>query len=116
MTGSDVQIVVEAGLRYARFKTERPGPALQKLLDASGRTSLSDDERRFALRADAGMRRLGIACLARSVVVARMLRRRGVAATVSLSVAAGAPRSAHAEVAVGNGPLRPHPEGNVLFT
>jgi len=59
--------------------------------------------------------RLGIACLARSVVVARMLRSRGVGATVSLSVAADAPRSAHAEVAVGKQPLRPHPGGNVLF-
>jgi len=113
---TDIPLMVEAGLGYARYRSRRPASTLRQLLDGQGRARLSDTERRLALRADAGMRRLGIACLARSAVVAGMLRRRGVAATVSLSVAAGAPRSAHAEVAVGGQPLRAHPMGNVLFT
>lgn len=116
MRPADVRIVVEAGLGYIRYKLERAPAALRPLLEPGpGRSQLTAEERRLALAAESGMRRLGIKCLARSVVIGRMLRRRGVAASVDVSVAAADPKQAHAEVSVGGRTLRPLPPNSISF-
>ncbi len=116
MTLADLPVIVEAGFDYARYRLRRPNRAVHSLIRApGGRTQLSDAERLLVRKADLGLQRLGVRCLGRAVVTARMLSRRHVAASISLSVAAADPRSAHAELAVGGRALRPHPEGHVLF-
>jgi hypothetical protein len=93
----------EAVLRLARYRARRRARAARLLTaPASGRTALAPEELRLALRVDRRLDRLGVACLGRAVVVAEMLRARGVAAYVRLGVAAHDPRDAHAEVAVGS--------------
>ena len=93
----------EALARLARYRTARRARAARLLTPpVEGRTALTPDEVALALRVDRRLGRAGIACLGRAVVVAEMLRARGVAAYVRLGVAAGDPRDAHAEVAVGS--------------
>jgi Transglutaminase-like superfamily len=94
----------------------RPRPRLAGLIsDTEGRQHLTDEERRLALGAESALRHLGVRCLRRSVVVAGMLRRRGVAARIRISISHGEPREAHAEVEVGGVPLRrPAPGWAVL--
>ena len=93
----------EAAVRLARYRLARRKRAARLLTaPAPGRTSLAPDELRLALRVDRRLDRVGVACLGRAVVVAEMLRARGVAAYVRVGVAATDPSDAHAEVAVGS--------------
>jgi hypothetical protein len=111
----NLPLVGEAAAEYVRFRLGPTASARRLVSPAPGRRELSPAERNLAGFTDAGLRRLGVRCLGRSVVVARMLRRRGIDARLSFSVAAAQREAAHAEVAVGERPLRAHPEGNVLF-
>jgi Transglutaminase-like superfamily len=116
LRGVPVAALVEAGalLVVRRLFTRRV--RIQGLLKPSpGRAALSKDELTLALGAEAGLRRLGVSCLWRAVVVTEMLRRRGVAARVRLSVLSQEPGRAHAEVEVGGEPLRQEPEGSVVL-
>jgi hypothetical protein len=93
-----------------------PRRRLPALLSPSvGRSVLSLEERRMALGVDAALRRLGVRCLLRSLIVTDMLRRRGVAAQIFLSVVGAAADEAHAEVEVGGHPLRPTAPGWVTL-
>lgn len=107
MRGVPLSALAEAAVRLVRCLPGIPRRRLRLLLaEDGGRPRISPDERRIALGADAGLRRLGVGCLRRSVVVTEMLRRRGVAARMRLSVATNDPREAHAEVEVGGRALR----------
>ena len=112
--GVPASALAEAGARLAVRSVRIPRGAMQALLEeTAGRGTLSRDERRLVSGVDRAMQRLGVRCLRRSVVVAEMLRRRGVAARVRLSVDAARPRHAHAEVEVGGEPLGPRLPGMV---
>jgi hypothetical protein len=85
------------------------------ITDTEGRQNVTEEERRLALGAEGALRRLGVGCLRRSAVVAGMLRRRGVAARIRLSISHADPHEAHADVEVGGVPLRrPAPGWAVL--
>jgi hypothetical protein len=71
-----------------------------------GRGDLKSEERIDALRGDAILARLGVRCLWRSAIVVEGLRRRGVAATIGISVSVDDPQRAHAECEVGGISLR----------
>jgi hypothetical protein len=114
--GVPVSALLEAGLRYVARRLRRPPGYPRSLLRrATGRETLSLDERRLALGCDAALRRLGVRCLWRAAVVAEMLRRRGIAARIRLSVAADDPRHAHAETEVGGVTIRPQAPGRVVL-
>ncbi len=113
---ADVPLVIEVSLEYARYRLGRPKRAVHALTQAcGGREELSSAEHVLARKGNRGLQRLGVRCLGRAVVMARILRRRGVAGSITLSVAADDPRRAHAELAIGGRPLRPLPEGHVQF-
>ena len=80
---------------------------------ASGSTRLSDADRRDALRVDTMLRLLGVRCLWRSAIVTELLRDRGVAASIGITVSTADPRKAHAECEVGGAPLRPYASDTV---
>jgi hypothetical protein len=114
--GVPISALMEAGMLYLGRRVRRPPGYPGTLLEAStGRGSLSADERRLALGCDAALRRLGVRCLRRAAVVSEMLRRRGIAARIRLSVSAADPRHAHAEVEVGEVALRPEVPGRVVL-
>lgn len=95
-------------LLYVRRRLIAPRDYLSQLLSPAGRGRqwLTVEERRAAVRSDAVLRRAGIACLWRSAIVTEMLRRRGVAARIRLSVNLNDPRLAHAECEVGEETIR----------
>jgi hypothetical protein len=106
---------IQAIVRYAR-RRPASGPAfLRAMLDppAEGRSELTAEERRDAMRTDAMLRRLGVRCLWRAAIVTDRLRASGVAARIGLTISARDPRRAHAEPEVGGEPLRPYGEDSV---
>ena len=111
--GVPLSTIAEASRTYVVLRVRRDASrTLRLLIDGeAGGPSLRSDERRMALDADRYLRWLGIRCLWRSAVVVTMLRRRGVAANIHLSVHRDVHRStramAHAECAVGGETLRP---------
>ena len=113
----DLPLVAETGVEYVRYRLNTKRSFQRVMSGSSGRRVLTPPEAEMARRATYGLTRLGVRCLARSVVVATMLRRRGIAAAVSLSIerTRSSRRPAHAEVAVGGIALRAHPDGNVLL-
>lgn len=112
--GVPTSALAEAAARLTVRSMRIPRSTMRALLaDAPGRETLSAQERRLASGVDGAMRRLGVRCLRRSVVVAEMLRRRGIAARVRLSVDPSHPRHAHAEVEVGGESLGPRVPGMV---
>ncbi len=116
LRGVPVEVLAEAGVRLLAPGLRSLRRRLPALLDSPvGRSVLSLDERRMALGVDAALRRLGVRCLRRSLIVTDILRRRGVAARIRLSVAGGAADEAHAEVEVGGDPLRPPAPGWVTL-
>jgi hypothetical protein len=105
--GVPASALAEAGARLLGPGMRSPRRRLLSLVSPSfGRNVLSLEERRMAVGVDSALRRLGVRCLRRSLIVAGMLRRRGVAARICLSVAGAAADEAHAEVEVGGHPLR----------
>jgi hypothetical protein len=114
--GVPVRALAEAGARLLGPAIVSPRRRLPGLIGPSvGRKVLSLEERRMAVGVDAALRRLGVRCLRRSLIVTDMLRRRGVAAQICLSVAGAAGDEAHAEVEVGGVPLRPTAPGWVTM-
>jgi hypothetical protein len=108
--GVPAHVLAEAGARLLASMARPPRRRLPALvLPVAGRSILQREERRLVLGVDGALRRLGIRCLRRAVIVAEMLRRRGVAARVELSVAIESPVEAHAEVEVGGQTLRRSP-------
>ena len=106
--GVPMSALAEAAAILVVRRLHTPRHRLRVLLtDASGRPSLTREEQRIATGADAALRRLGVRCLWRAVVVTELLRRRGVAARVRLSVATSDPTDGHAEVEVGGVLVRP---------
>ena len=111
-----VSEMAEAARLYLGYRARRPVDSVRPLLEpVAGRDRLSVQERRMALAVDNSLRRLGVRCLARATVVGQMLRARGVAARVSLSVSGADPRHAHAEVEVDGRTLRPVPHQSVTL-
>ena len=102
-------ILAEASWTYLTLRLRRDAPKQLGLLLVAevGRDELDERERRSAMQVDNYLRRVGVRCLWRSAVVVRMLRRRGVAATIRLAVHRHARHRAHAECEVGGRPLRP---------
>jgi hypothetical protein len=92
------------GAAYLRQMIAPPG---------GGRTDLTDDVRREALRYDSTLRRFGVRCLWRSAVIVDRLRHEGYAARVGISVSEVDPKLAHAECEIGDEPLRPYGSGSV---
>ena len=114
--GVPAPALAEAGARLLGLGVRSPRRRLPALLSPSvGRSVLSLEERRMALGVDSALRRLGVRCLLRSLIVTDMLRRRGVAAQIFLSVVGAAADEAHAEVEVGGHPLRPTAPGWVTL-
>jgi hypothetical protein len=111
--GVPLSTIAEATRTYVALRVRRDASrSLRPLIDGeAGGPRLGEGERRIALDADRFLRRLGIRCLWRAAVVVTMLRRRGVAASIHLSVHRDVRRSthalAHAECAVGGETLRP---------
>jgi hypothetical protein len=102
-------VPVTALLQAITLAAFPPRPRVAALItDTEGRRRVTEEERRLALGAESALRHLGVKCLRRSVVVAGMLRRRGVAARIRISISPEDPREAHADVEVGGVPLR-HP-------
>jgi transglutaminase superfamily protein len=85
------------------------------LESTGGRESMTRDEQALAIGTDGALRRLGVRCLWRSIVIAEMLRRRGVDARLRLSVSAARPSVAHAEVEIDGHSLRPEPPGSIVL-
>jgi len=105
-----------ATLIYARRRFMRPRDHLQSLLaEVDGRRSITPQEAREALVAEAALRRLGVRCLWRSAVVTEMLRRRGVASRIRISMNPHDLHRAHAEVEVAGTPLRADRPGQVIL-
>ncbi len=114
--GVPVTALAEAAVVLALRRLRTSPRQLRALLsDGSGRAPLTRDERRVATGVDAALRRLGVRCLWRAVVVTELLRRRGVAARVRLSISATDPSDGHAEVEVGGVPLRATPSEHVAL-
>ena len=114
--GVPASVLVEALLLYAGRRVRTPDHYFGRLLaEHSGRLEPTAAERRAALVAQGLLRRLGVRCLRRSAVATEMLRRRGVAARITLSVAPKRRGDAHAEVEVGGTPLRPHDPTRVVL-
>lgn len=114
--GVPASVLAEALLLYAGRRVRTPDHYFRRLLaEPSGRLEPTAEERRAALVAQGLLRRLGVRCLRRSAVATEMLRRRGVAAKITVSVATGRPGDAHAEVEVGGTPLLPHDPARVVL-
>jgi len=111
----DLPGLASVALLYA--SRPRPSPTdLAGLLEPwGGRTSLTAGERQLAIDADAMLRFAGVGCLDRAAAVASFLRRRGADARVRFSVSATRPDRAHAEVQIGDEPIRPDRNGHVAF-
>ncbi len=108
--------LLEGGLLYLARRPRGSRRHINALLaECAGRDILSPGERQLAVGVDAALRRLGVRCLWRAAVVTEMLRRRGVAARVRLSVTAEDARRAHAESEVGGVPLRAEAPGRVVL-
>lgn len=113
--GVNVWVLFWAMARYATRRVVGRRPYLVSMIEpADGRHSLTLEERRKALVVDAMFRRVGVRCLWRAAVVTEMLRRRGVAARIALSVGGSGTTLGHAETEVGGESLRPHPGGALL--
>jgi hypothetical protein len=98
--------VAEAALRYARYRAA-PAKAVAALTRAgTGDADVPADLRVLARKVDRGLGLVGVRCLGRAVVVAQMLRRRGLPAGLAITVDPANPRDAHAEPAVGEWTLR----------
>lgn len=112
--GVPAAFLIEAVVWYVLRRPFGSRAHLKELLgESEGRERLSIDELRNARGADAALRRMGVRCLWRAAVVTEMLRRRGVAARVRLTVAAVHPGRAHAEVEVGGALLHPLEPGMI---
>ena len=106
---------VRAVLHYAARRPLASAEFMRSMIDqpGSGSSALTEAERRDALRTDSTLRRLGVRCLWRSAIVTEQLRRRGVAASVGITVSTSDPRLAHAECEVGGVPLRRYASDSV---
>lgn len=105
-----------AVLLYAYRRMFHESDHLQSMLtDVDGRRVVTREEAREALVTDAALRRLGVRCLWRSAVVTEIMRRRGIASRIRISMHPRHPRRAHAEVEVGGTPLRPDRPGQVIL-
>ncbi len=113
--GVDVRVLLHGMVLYARRRVVGRRRFLAAMIaPVDGRQELSGRDRRDALGVDAMLRRLGVACLWRAAIVTDMLRERGVAARISLSVGGSGSTLGHAEAEVGGVSLRPHPGGALL--
>jgi Transglutaminase-like superfamily len=114
--GVPVGALAEAAARLVTPGILWPHRRLAALVrPATGRATLTLDERRLVAGVDAALRRLGVRCLRRAVILTDMLRQRGVAARVQISVARESPREAHAEVEIGGVPVRATAPGWVML-
>jgi hypothetical protein len=110
-----LEVLLWSASRYAtRRVVGRRGYLTSMIEPADGRQELSAQDRRDALVVDAMLRRLGVRCIWRAAIVTDMLRRRGVAARIALSVGGTGSTFGHAEAEVGGESLRPHPGGALL--
>ena len=108
--GVRVVDLAEAAGRLAMPRRGGVRATVRRLLaPTGGRTSLSADEKRLASGVDSGLRRLGVRCLRRSIVVTEMLRRRGVSARIRLTVSPAHRGEAHAVPEVDGEPLFEEP-------
>ena len=113
--GVNVWVLLWAMSRYATHRVVGRRQYLASMIEpADGRHSLAAEERREALVVDAILRRVGVRCLWRAAVVTEMLRFRGIAARIALSVGGSGSTLGHAEAEVGGESLRPHPGGALL--
>lgn len=108
-----------AGLAGAGWAVRRRGVDrghLRALLEpVTGRSHLTQRERRLASAVDRLLRSGGVGCLDRAAIVTEFLRDRGVAATIRLTVSAAQPNRAHAETEVGGESLRPDRPDHVVM-
>ena len=97
-----------AVLRYLSRRLRARHEFLRSMIDPApgGRDVLTAQERVDALRVDAMLARLGVRCLWRAAIVVEVLRTRGIAANIAITVSATDPERAHAESEVGGMPLR----------
>lgn len=109
--GLRVADAAEAALRYARYRAA-PRRAVTRLANAAGDAEVPNDLKVLARKVDRGLDTLGVRCLGRAVVVAEMLRSRGLPAGLAITVDPAQPRDAHAEPAVGDWTLRMLDEGH----
>jgi hypothetical protein len=98
--GKRVGAALEAGFLLIRTRLGSRDRLKELIHESSGRQMLSPRERRIALGMDARMQRLRVSCLWRAAVVTQMLRRRGVAARMRISMTRQRPYIAHAAVEV----------------
>lgn len=109
--GLRVADAAEAALRYARYRAS-PSRAVTRLAHAAGDAEVPNDLKVLARKVDRGLDLAGVRCLGRAVVIAEMLRARGLPAGLAITIDPAAPRSAHAEPAVGEWTLRMLDEGH----
>ena len=106
--GAPVSFLVEGVALYA-FRRARTSRAYLTAMVASspgGVAQLPDTLKRASLVCDSALKRVGATCVWRASVLTEMLRRRGYAANVLLSIAPFDPRDMHAECQVGGRPVR----------
>jgi hypothetical protein len=114
--GASARDLAEALLIYIVRRPYASRLHVRKMIEEiPGRSWLSEQEHRSALDADALLRRLGVRCLWRAMVVTEMLRRRGISARVRLSIALTSPREAHADAEVDGSALRPERADHVVL-
>jgi Transglutaminase-like superfamily len=107
--------LISVGAMVVRRETAS-GHELSRLIEpCGGRTTLTPVERRFAKDADRLLRLGGTRCLRRAAVITEVLRRKGVDARIRLTVSAAHPNRAHAEIQIGEDPLRPDRHGHVVL-
>lgn len=97
--------IAEAAAGYARYRAA-PRRAVTRLADKAGDAPVPEELERLARKVDRGLELVGVRCLGRAVVIAGMLRRRGLPAGLAITVDPAAPSRAHAEPAVGEWTLR----------
>ena len=106
--GAPVFFLVEGVVLYA-FRRARASRAYLTAMVGTppgGVAQLPDALTRATQVCDSALRRVGATCVWRASVLTEMLRRRGYAANVLLSIAPFDPRDAHAECQVGGRPVR----------